>query len=91
MVDTAVVAIPEVETIPLTLFPNPLKQGEALTINAPVNGRYHVTIVDSAGRRVWRKKGCSNGRSLHPDLPAGSYLVIIENNYVSLQSKLIQL
>ena len=91
MVDTAVVAIPEVETIPLTLFPNPLKQGEALTINAPVNGRYNVTIVDSAGRRVWRKKGCSNGRSLHPDLPAGSYLVIIENNYVSLQSKLIQL
>ena len=57
MVDTAVVAIPEVETIPLTLFPNPLKQGEALTINAPVNGRYNVTIVDSAGRRVWRKKG----------------------------------
>lgn len=91
MVDTNVVSVPAVENIPVSLFPNPLQPGEALTINAPIEGNYNVTIFDASGRKVWRKKGCRNGRSLHPNLPAGSYLVTIENNYVSLQSKLIQL
>ena len=92
VVDRALVGIEEPSTTSdISLFPNPLRKGEALTINTPVEGSFTVTIHDTAGRRVWRKKGCRNGQSLHPALKAGTYLVTIENNCVSLQSKLVQL
>ena len=93
VVDTALLDINH--TSPLapntTLFPNPLHHGEALTFKAPFDGLYDITILDATGRKIWSKKGCHQGRRLHPNLPAGTYLVIIENKSVSLQSKLIQL
>ena len=92
VVDRALVGIEEPSSkSDISLFPNPLRKGEALTINTPVEGSFTVTIHDTAGRRVWRKKGCRNGQSLHPTLKAGTYLVTIENNCVSLQAKLVQL
>ena len=50
-----------------------------------------MTIYDAQGHKVWCKKACRNGRRLHIGLKAGSYLVVIQNKCVSLQSKLIQL
>ena len=74
-----------------TLFPNPLRRGEALTVEAPFDGPFDIVIIDAAGHKIWSKRGCRQGRALHPNLPAGTYLVVIKNKSVSLQSKLIQL
>ncbi len=91
VVDTAVLSVHRAETSAPTLFPNPLHRGEPLTFEVPVDGPFDVTILDASGRKIWGKRHCRKGRALHPDLPAGTYLVIIENKSVSLQSKLIQL
>jgi aminopeptidase N len=78
---------------PLTynLFPNPLSQGQPLTIEVDTEMPFAVTIVDIDGRTVWHRSGCLNGQSLNPQLPAGTYIVTIENKQISLKSKLIQL
>ncbi|MBQ8704001.1 MAG: T9SS type A sorting domain-containing protein [Bacteroidales bacterium] len=76
---------------PLSLFPNPVAAGEEITLQVPVEGTFTVRIFDAAGRQVWRKKGCANGRRVNPRLASGTYLVQIENKFVSLQSKLIVL
>ena len=73
----------------LTLFPNPVAEGTPLTLKVPVEGTFTVRIFDTAGREVWHKKGCRDGRRISPRLTSGTYLVRIENNFVSLQSKLI--
>ena len=71
------------------LFPNPLVQGQPLTVEAATDEPFTVTIVDTGGRQVWQKTACHNGQPLHPALPKGTYFVRIENNFISLQSKLI--
>ena len=73
------------------LFPNPLKQGEPLTVKVGSEMPFSVTIVDTDGRTVWHRDGCRDGQSLAPQLPAGTYIVTIENKQISLKSKLIQL
>ena len=94
VVDTNLLSLRHLSSTPhcrLNLFPNPLTQGGALTLEVPVDGTFTVRIFDAAGHEVWRKKGCSNGRKVRPRLASGTYLVRIENNFVSLQSKLIVL
>ena len=91
IVDTSTLSVPTVDNAPLSLFPNPLNRGEALTIQTPFDGTFSMTIYDAQGHKVWCKKACRNGRRLHLGLKAGSYLVVIQNKCVSLQSKLIQL
>jgi len=73
----------------LTLFPNPVAAGSALTLKVPIDGSFTVRIFDASGRQVWQKRCCHSGRQIRPRLTSGSYLVRIENNFVSLQSKLI--
>lgn len=94
VVDTNLVGIAPVEQTaftPLALFPNPVVAGEEITLQVPVEGTFTVRIFDATGRQVWRKKGCTNGRRVSPRLVSGTYLVRIENKFVSLQSKLIVL
>ncbi len=75
----------------MELFPNPLRRGEPLTLSVDSDSPFSVTIFDDGGRRVWQKEGCRNGQKLRPDLEKGTYFVRIENNFISLQSKLILL
>ena len=94
VVDTALLSIDHLQATPhtpLALFPNPVVAGEALTLKVSVEGAFTVRILDAAGRQVWQKKGCHDGRRISPRLASGTYVVLIENNYVSLQSKLIVL
>lgn len=75
----------------LELFPNPLRHGEPLTLTVDSDVPFTVAIFDEGGRQVWRKESCTNGQKLSPGLRKGTYFVRIENNFISLQSKLIQL
>ena len=91
VVDTALVGINSCAVDSHSdLYPNPLPKGGQLTISAP-EGIYEVSVYDASGRKVWRKKGVRAGSSVRPNLRKGTYLVVIKNNSVSLQSKLIQL
>ena len=90
--DTTLLSIADYgQPVRFSLFPNPVTQGEALTLEVPVEGCFTVRIFDASGRQTWQKKGCRNGRKISPRLASGSYLVRIENKFVSLQSKLIVL
>ena len=93
VIDTSLMAIasPDGTTGPLSLFPNPVRSGMPLTIETPVDDSFTLTVVDAAGRQVWRKKNCHNGMKITPKLASGTYFVRIENKFVSLQSKLIVL
>ena len=95
VIDTALLSITtsafNPQNLQLDLFPNPVEQGESLTLRVPVEGTFTVRVFDAAGREVWHKRGCRDGRRISPRLASGTYLVRIENNFVSLQSKLIVL
>lgn len=90
--DPAVLAVdaPAPDPAP-ALFPNPVARGEVLTLEVPADDAFTVRIFDAAGRRVWQRRGCRSGQKISPRLASGTYLVQIENKFVSLQSKLIVL
>lgn len=92
VVDTAVLAI-GAATAPTgcSLFPNPVIHGRPITLEVPFDDSFTLRIVDERGRRVWQRRGCRNGEAVNPRLGAGTYVVLIENKFVSLQSKLIVL
>ena len=91
VVDFEHLAIERPEHKEFNLFPNPLGKGQPLTIEIGTEIPFSVTIVDTEGKTVWHHDGCRNGQSLNPQLPKGTYIVIIENKQISIQSKLIQL
>ena len=93
VVDTNVLSVTPTADRPseLSLFPNPVHSGEAFTVNVPTEESFTITLFDSAGHRVWRKRSLRNGVKINPQLPSGTYLVTIKNKFVSLQSKLIVL
>ncbi len=74
-----------------SLFPNPLGPGQSFTLDLDTDAPFTVSIFDAEGRMVWQKKDCLKGQKLAPSLTNGTYFVLIENNFISLQSKLIQL
>lgn len=76
---------------PLNLFPNPLRPRQPLTIEIDTDAPFTVSIFDAEGRLVWQKSDCRSGQELSPSLTNGTYFVLIKNNFISLQSKLIQL
>lgn len=93
VIDTNILSIDNPQTSPhpttLSLFPNPVRSGEPIAIDADTDTPFTVTIVDAAGRTAWHRDHCRNGERLTPDLPAGTYTVKIENNNINLQSKII--
>ena len=74
-----------------TLFPNPVRSGHAFTVDAPLDGHFAVTVIDASGRQLWHRDGLLTGDSIAPHLVPGTYTVKIENNNISLTSKIIVL
>ncbi len=91
VVDFEHLSINQSSPVDIQLFPNPLGQGESLTVEVDSDEPFTVTVFDAGGRQVWQKMGCRNGQKMTPCLAKGTYFVRIENNFISLQSKLIQL
>ena len=93
VVDSNLIGIEKVSPTPTEtlLFPNPVRQGQPLTLEVSVEGSFETTILDTAGKQVWHQSGCRNRQKINPNLPSGTYLVRIKNNFISLQSKLIVL
>ena len=91
IVDTATLGIARPALTEVQLFPNPLQPGQPLTVEVASEEPFEVAIFDLGGRQVWHQTGCRSGQKLSPALAKGTYFVRIENNFISLQSKLIQL
>lgn len=93
IIDTALmgIAAPKTHDDGCLMIPNPVTRGEAFSLQVPTDAPFTVRIFNTAGRRVWQKQGCRNGEKIKPRLACGTYLVQIENKFVSLQSKLIVL
>jgi hypothetical protein len=91
IVDREHLGIARPEYTEVQLFPNPLQPGQPLTVEVASEEAFEVAIFDLGGRQVWHQTGCRSGQKLSPALAKGTYFVRIENNFISLQSKLIQL
>lgn len=91
VVDFEHLAIDRPQSADTHLFPNPLKEGQPLTVEVDSEAPFSVTIFDEGGRQVWQKTDCRSGQKMSPGLKKGTYFVRIENNFISLHSKLIQL
>ena len=90
--DTSLLAFHEPDPSPAAnLFPNPLRRGENLTISLASETPFTISILDARGAVCFRKYQAISHQPIPLTLPAGTYLVLIENKYVSLQSKLIVL
>lgn len=92
VVDTNMLGFSDATPLPndaLDLFPNPITSGQPITICAPCNDPYDVSILDATGHTILHTPNCTNSDRIALPLEAGIYLVRIENNYISLQSKLI--
>ena len=75
----------------VVLFPNPVRQGESISLHLATTEAVSLHFIDASGREAWRQEGYRSGLKIKPPLTAGTYLVIIENKIVSLQSKIIVL
>lgn len=93
VVDTNLLAIADAAagtaTTGAALFPNPVRRGEAVAVEVESDASFALTLIDAAGRTAWHRDGCRSGERVAPSVPAGTYTVLIENNDITLQSKII--
>ncbi len=73
----------------LRLYPNPSFANEFTIDLGQYDKKFDVVILDSAGRKVLQKSNLHSGDRLHHQLSAGTYIVLIKNNFLSLQSQII--
>lgn len=89
--DSAVVAIPAAQhpaTPAVRCIPNP-NHGEFRVDLGGYDKKFDLTIIDSLGRKVLKMRNMHDGATLHRKLPAGTYIVLIQNNFLSLQSQIV--
>ncbi len=63
-------------TASLQVYPNPLRPGEVLYLNAPEAGK--LLFWDAVGRPVWEAAVQAGTNALMPPLPAGFYVITWE-------------
>ena len=93
IVDTALVSIPTLpSTSPknrLNLFPNP---SSGNTLRVEVEGydkNFDLLFFDTNGKNVLQMNNIKSGDSFTHSLTPGSYVAIIQNKFISLQTQII--
>ena len=80
---------PDDPTAPtLRLHPNPTHGDFRLDLGS-YDKKIDLSIYDISGKKVLQMNNISNGAIIRHHLPAGSYIAIIKNNFLSLQSQII--
>jgi len=51
--------------------------------------KFNLLFFDNSGRKVLEMHNLNSGDTIHPNLPVGAYVVLIQNNFISLQSQII--
>lgn len=95
VVDSAVVGIPPappaqgVTSLPqLRLFPNPNRSAFRIDLGG-YDKKFTLSILDMKGNKVLEKNNLVDQCRVRHHLPAGTYIVVIKNNFLSLQSQII--
>lgn len=74
----------------LTISPNPFE--EELTIQTGADGRMQIKLYDVMGRLLYEADFQNNAgqQHIHPDLPSGTYIIIVQTEAFIEQRKLIK-
>lgn len=72
----------------LKLFPNPAQQEFRIDMGG-YDKNFDLYIYDISGKKVLQMSNLHDGSTLHHNLTAGSYIVLIQNKFLSLQSQII--
>ena len=91
--DTNLVGIGPIPTTKETganmhIFPNPGHSQFQIEVQG-CDKKFDLSIFDTSGKKVLTANGLNSGDTVHHNLPTGSYVVIIKNNFISLQSQII--
>ncbi len=93
VVDTAIAGIGQPVTeeaqIDLSIYPNPAIRGTFTIDLGHYDKKFNVVLIDSMGRKVLQKNNLHSGDVVRHSLTAGSYVVLIKNNFISLQTQII--
>ncbi len=76
------------QTPRLQLFPNPNHAGFQVDLGG-YDKKFNLSIYDMKGNKVLEKRDLSDYCTVQHALPAGTYVVLIKNNFLSLQSQII--
>jgi len=72
----------------VTVYPNPLSQGP-LFISLPNNAPAFIQLTDLQGRKIWHGPVSDHGSADIPQLPAGLYLVQVEQAGKTAHKRLV--
>ena len=95
--DTNLVGIPadpaptwdgQVQDLPLRIYPNPGHSQFKVEVKG-YDKNFDLQIFDTTGKKVLQLNNIKSGDTLHHNLPTGSYVAIIKNNFISLQTQII--
>ena len=92
VVDTNLVSIPSPqrqEKWNLKIYPNPATTRDMRVELEGYDKKFDLIFFDSTGRKVLQMNDVGSGDTIRHNLPAGSYIVLIKNNFISLHSQII--
>ena len=81
-------ARPGISTLNFQLSPNPAGQDFRVEMG-DYDKKINLIMYDSAGRKVLEMRDINNGDRVCHHLPAGTYIVLIQNKFLSLQSQIV--
>ena len=93
VIDTALVGIsqPSVQgrgEAKIAISPNPSRDFFRIDLQ-DYDDFFNVIVLDTTGKKVLQMNDMRSGDTLRHNLPAGSYVVLIQNNFLSLHSQII--
>lgn len=89
--DSALLSAPAAPQAPkpaIRILPNPNRGEFSIDLGA-YDKNFNLSIIDSSGRKILEKNNMHSGATLRHQLPGGTYIVLIQNNFISLQSQIV--
>ena len=71
-----------------SIYPNPTSTSFRIDMGG-YSKKFDAVIFDMLGKKVLELRSLNDGDTIHHQLPAGTYIVVIKNNFLSLQSQII--
>ena len=87
--DTASLRIANPSNLPaIKLYPNPSTASFRLDLGG-YNKKINAQIFDTTGKKVLEIRNLNDGDTINHHLAPGTYILLIQNNFLSLQSQII--
>lgn len=93
VIDSNLLSIPDmgenVHQPELKIYPNPSADNQFKVDLGQYDHPFSLTIFDVTGKQVLNMNQLHSGCSVRHQLPSGRYIVLIQNNFLSLQSQIV--